>query len=181
MIKKINYLLVLISIIGSIVILLISPFNIVNFLKTIAIFITILIPYILEKLFKTKIEEKYKFVIILFVFMAHFLGVIVNLYDKVLYYDKIMHFISGIVTAFLSIKLVSSKNKYINAILLIIISLAVASIWEIFEYISSITLNIDPQKVIETGIHDTMQDIIVAFLGSILVSICYLKSVKEKI
>ena len=31
----------------------------------------------------------------------------------------------------------------------------------------------DPQKVVQTGVADTMGDIIVAFLGSILVSIGY--------
>lgn len=176
MIKKINYLLIITAIIGSLVILFITPFNIVNFLKTIAIFLTILAPLFIEKIFKIKLEDKYKLAIISFVFFAHFLGVIVNLYDKVYCYDKVMHFLSGVLTAFLSIKLVNSKNKYINAILLIIISLAVAALWEIFEYTSSLLFNIDPQKTLETGIHDTMQDIIVAFLGSILVSISYLKS-----
>lgn len=176
MIKKINYLVIVITILGSLVILFINPFNVVNFLKTMAIFLTVLSPFLIDKIFKVKLEDKYKLAIISFVFLAHFLGVIVNLYDKLYCYDKVMHFFSGILTAFLSVKIVKSKNKYINAILLIIISLAVAALWEIFEYTSSLIFNIDPQKTLETGIHDTMQDIIVAFLGSILVSISYLKS-----
>ena len=48
-----------------------------------------------------------------------------------------------------------------------------ASLWEIFEYLSSYYFNVDPQKVQMTGVTDTMGDIIVAFLGSIIVSLSY--------
>ena len=43
----------------------------------------------------------------------------------------------------------------------------------VVEYLSSYYFEVDPQKVVSTRVSDTMGDIIVAFLGSILVSICY--------
>ena len=60
-----------------------------------------------------------------------------------------------------------------NILFIISFSLGIAALWEIFEYLASYYFNMDPQKVILTGVTDTMGDIIVAFLGSILVSICY--------
>ena len=55
----------------------------------------------------------------------------------------------------------------------------VASLWEVFEYLSSYYFGVDPQKVVMTGVSDTMGDIIVAFLGSILVSISYYFEIKH--
>ena len=49
----------------------------------------------------------------------------------------------------------------------------IASIWEVFEYLSSYYFNVDPQKVILTGVTDTMGDMIVALFGSILVCSSY--------
>jgi hypothetical protein len=66
-----------------------------------------------------------------------------------------------------------NKNIFFDILFIISFALAIASLWEIFEYLDSFYFKADPQKVVMTGISDTMGDIIVAFLGSILVSICF--------
>ena len=43
-----------------------------------------------------------------------------------------------------------------------------------FEFTANILFGGDAQKVASTGVTDTMMDIIVAFLGSVLYSIAYL-------
>ena len=43
--------------------------------------------------------------------MAHFLGVTVELYNKIYWYDKFTHFLSGILTALAAIYILV-KNKY---------------------------------------------------------------------
>ena len=183
MIKKINIILVLIASLGGVYFAITKESNIVFILKDIFIIITINGLYIIQKLFKTKINDGLNFMYILFVFIAYFLGVIVDLYSKIYWYDKFIHFLSGILTAFVALYILvknkENKNILFNILFIISLTMLVASCWEIFEYISSFYFNVDPQKVVLTGVTDTMGDIIVALLGSILVSICYYFEYKE--
>ena len=109
--------------------------------------------------------------------MSHFLGVTCELYGQIFWYDKFIHFLSGIITSFIAIyileKIKNRHNLLFNILFIIAFSLMVASLWEIFEYLSSYYFNVDPQRVALTGVSDTMKDIIVAFLGSILISLSY--------
>lgn len=182
MIKKINYLLILISSIISVYIALTKESNIVYILKDISIILSISALYIAQKIFKIRINEGLNFIYIVFIFIAHFLGVVVDLYTKIYWFDKFTHFLSGILTSFAAIYiLVKNKEKNIlfNTLFILSFSMLIASIWEVFEYLSSYYFNVDPQKVILTGVTDTMGDIIVALLGSILVSLSYYFEHKE--
>lgn len=177
MIKKINIILILTSILGSLYFVFTRDNNIVLILKDLSIIITINALYIIRKLFKLKISDVLIFIYVLFIFLAHFLGVICELYNVIYWYDKFTHFLSGVLTSFGAIfllkKFKKSGNTIFSILFIIALSLMVASLWEIFEYLSSFYLGVDPQKVAQTGVADTMGDIIVAFLGSILVSIGY--------
>lgn len=177
MIKKINISLILIAVIGTLYFIFTRDTNIVLILKDISIIVTISALYIIQKLFKIKISEVINLTYIIFIFMAHFLGVICELYNYIYWFDKFIHFLSGIVTAFVAIYLLvkfrKDKNMFFDILVIISLTLAVAAFWEIFEYLSSFYFHMDPQKVLTTGVSDTMGDIIVAFLGSILVSMCY--------
>ena len=175
--KKINILLIVIAIVGSIYITITHDDNIVYILKDLSIIITINLIYILNKIFKLGISEKYNFVYILFVFLAHFLGVTCELYNKIYWFDKFTHFLSGFLSSFAALYIIKRVQKDDNIkftiLFIIAFSLMCASLWEIFEYLSSYYFNVDPQKVLLTGVTDTMGDIIVALLGSVLVSIGY--------
>ena len=67
-----------------------------------------------------------------------------------------------------------NKKVLFNIIWMISITLAVASLWECFEYVANIFFGGDAQRVATTGVNDTMQDIIVAFIGAIIVSAMYI-------
>ena len=176
-IKKINYLLILIVSISGLYFAITTEKELMFILKNISVILSISGLYIIQKLFKTKISDSINFIYIVFIFLAHFLGVIVDLYSKIYWYDKLVHFLSGIVTAFAGIyflvKNKANKNIVFNILFIISFSMLIASIWEVFEYLSSCYFNVDPQKVLLTGVSDTMGDIIVALLGSLLVSIGY--------
>ena len=43
-----------------------------------------------------------------------------------------------------------------------------------FEYIANMLFGGDAQRVVTTGVNDTMQDIIVAFIGALIVSLVYI-------
>ena len=120
-----------------------------------------------------------KFIVILFIFCAHFLGTTLELYNHITYFDKVTHTISGVLTALFALLLLKElgicdkKRILFSLLFLFSFTMLVASGWEMFEYIANIFFGGDAQRVALTGVNDTMQDIIVAFLGSVLVAICY--------
>lgn len=177
MIKKINFLLILIASIGGLYFAITKESNIIFILKDLSIIITISALYIVQKIFKIKIPEGINFIYIVFIFMAHFLGVICDFYSHIYWFDKFVHFLSGFVAAFVAIYLLvkfkKDKNIIFSIIFIISFSVMIGSIWEVFEYLASYYFNVDPQKVIATGVTDTMGDIIVTLLASILTSISY--------
>ena len=176
MIKKINYLLILIASIFGVYFAIAKESELVFILKDVSILITISALYIIQKVFKVKINDYINFIYIAFIFAAHFLGVIVDLYTKIYWFDKFTHFLSGIVTSFAALYILA-KNKntktIFNVLFIVSFSMLIACGWEIFEYIASLLFNVDPQKVALTGVSDTMGDILVTLLGSIIVSLCY--------
>ena len=170
-----NLIIVLISIISlflSIKSLLSN--DIVNFLKTLLVIPVLLIPKKLVK--KQIVSYDLYFLYVLFIFFAYFLGCIINFYGIIKIYDTLMHFLSGIFISYLALDLlkylkVYKKNNVIHTTLFIvgIVSLS-AVIWESFEFICNILFKTDPQNVLTTGVTDTMKDIIIALIGSLIVS-----------
>ena len=72
------------------------------------------------------------------------------------------------------------KKQYIIIIFMIFCTLALSSIWEIFEYIASIVFKEDVQNVLTTGVRDTMEDIIASLISCGLFQIMYVLK-KEKL
>ena len=178
MIKKINILLIFVASIGGIYFAITkNNNNIVLIIKDCSVILTINALYIIEWLFKVKISDTTNFIYISFVFIAHFLGATVDLYSEVYWFDKFVHFLSGIVSSlgaiYLLVKNKIYKKIFLNVLFILSFAMLAASYWEIFEYLSSYYLGVDPQHVVATGVTDTMGDIIVALMGSVLVSMCY--------
>ena len=71
-------------------------------------------------------------------------------------------------------------NKYdknsigFNVLYMFAITLMVAACWEIFEFTADSLLGGNAQRVIETGVKDTMKDMICALSGCALVVIDYI-------
>lgn len=168
--KKINISLIIITAVLSIIKVLGElDEELVWILKDLSIILTVSLPYIIRKIFKINISEGLSFMYIIFIFMAHYLGVIEGFYNKVPGYDKLVHTLSGALTAYIAYLIL--KNKKINATLfnitfIIAFTFMIAGMWEMFEFICNIFFGGDAQKVIETGVDDTMWDMIVAFIGS---------------
>lgn len=147
-------------------------------LSSLSIVLVLFIPRILTKILKSKIPSTLEFIYIIFIFLAQFLGSVVNLYSKIWWYDLFMHFLSGIFTAVIALfvlkwfGLYKEKNKSFNIVFIISFSLMVASLWEFGEFFAYNLFGMDVQHHLTTGVFDTMQDMLVAFLGSIIIS-CY--------
>lgn len=151
-------------------------------LGDISVILVFFLPRIFSKLLKFKISDNLELCYIVFIVLAQFLGSIVNLYNTTWWYDLLTHFLSGIVTSILALiflnwlKMYKSDKKIFNIIYMIMFTLMVASLWEFLEYGADTFLGMNVQHNIETGVKDTMEDMLVAFLGSIIVVITYLKS-----
>lgn len=148
-------------------------------LISLSLLIIIFVPDILRK-FKIKILYEMEFLFLLFILLAQVFGSMMQLYDAIHNFDKFVHFTSGIVSAFVGVYLLTVSKKYdkktivFNVMFIIFTSLAVAGLWEMFEYTCDNLLKNDAQRVAISGVNDTMLDIIMAFLASILVSSMYL-------
>lgn len=148
-------------------------------LVTLSLYLTVWIPKIVRSILKVQIPERIELVYLIFLFLAQFLGSIVNLYASIYWFDSFVHFVSGILTALFGISVLVWFQKYdhksvtFNIFFMIAFSMMVASFWEFFEFTVDRISGGDTQKVIETGVADTMKDMIVACLGAILVSTYY--------
>ena len=186
--KKVNICLMAIAIIGGIIygIMRILNNDVYGFLICISIIPVMLIPFLLKKFFYLKISNQVETLYLIFVFFAHFLGSIVNFYDLIPGYDKIMHFISGMLSTFIGLLLLIKLKQYkkINVVFTIIfmiaVTLSIATLWEFYEFISDYIFSKDAQNVITTGVSDTMWDMLMAFLGAIVISSQYWHEVKRK-
>lgn len=143
------------------------------------IILTALVPTMVRKILHLKISYTMELVYLLFIIFGHFIGSILGIYNEISHYDKIMHTLSGVLTSFIALIILNNINQYkfknviFNIVFMIVFSLAVAGIWEIFEFTNDILFQADAQKVAISGVNDTMLDMIVALFGSILVCIEY--------
>lgn len=72
-------------------------------LGDITIPLVLLLPRIFSKLFKIKITSAMELVYVIFIILAQFIGSVVNLYNKVWWYDLFAHFLSGVLTSILAL------------------------------------------------------------------------------
>lgn len=150
-------------------------FSIIKFVGGVALY---MLPLLFNLLFKYKLTVTVRYIYYVFIFFAYYVGNIMHGYTWP-NYDTIMHFISGILTSFLGIiiltlfKRFQNKDYKFNVVFILFTSLAVAALWEIIEFSGDQLFGANMQRV-ETGVVDTMKDIIVAFIGSFLFIIWYL-------
>lgn len=156
-------------------------------LTTASILPIIMIPYLLDKIFHYEMKIGLQFLYYLFVLVTLALGSILGLYHKIAWFDLFAHFLTGIVSSFVSwtilkkYNLLKSDKVAFVFIFMITFSLSISSLWEFFEFFSDKIFHGDTQYVKTTGVNDTMEDMLIACLGSILFSsYCYIRMKKEQ-
>ena len=148
-------------------------------LADISIILVLLLPKIIRGIFKIKITPMLELIYIIFMFLVHFIGSVVYLYNYVWWYDLFAHFISGILTSILALvilkwlRMYDNKNKLFNLIFMLSFAMMVALLWEFCEYAIDNLMGANMQHAIDTGVNDTMEDTLIAFLGCILTMIKY--------
>lgn len=175
--KKVNIFLILfISILSLFTVLSEFDKGIVIVLKDLSIVFTLSIPYIVSKIFKLNIKPSLITLWIIFIFFAHYLGVVECYYNEWKYLDKVTHTFSGVISAVVAgmiVEINHIKNKSFVILFIFSFTLMCAGVWEIFEFTCDTLFGFDAQLVKRTGVTDTMTDIIVAMLGGLVYLIYY--------
>lgn len=149
---------------------------------------------IVEKVLKIKLEDKLKISLIIFIFAAQCLGTVLGFYGRFLWWDTMLHTISGVIFFFVGeaiIKQMSNekgKGELNNIIIIafaVCFSLSTGVIWEIFEFFvdSLLGQNMQVAKGLigQEAVMDTMIDLISVTVGTIFISIVeILKNRKSK-
>ncbi len=112
-----------------------------------------------------------------FIFLSHPLGVCVDLYATLPWYDKLCHMFSGTLMSLLCLafyyllkpnRRVEKEDAHLAAAFMFLGSMAIAGLWEIAEYIAAPIMHRDLQHVATTGVGDSMQDMIVCLIGTVI-------------
>lgn len=148
----------------------------------------LLVPPVGEKLLRLKLGFPLRCWVIIFALPAFTLGTGLRWHEG-LYFDKLTHFLSGILFTVVGLCLygrVSDKNPadrskdiLLQATYALFFSMFVAAVWETGEYLGYLVIGHDSQHTLTTGVHDTMQDIISCLTGSLIVSADYLYRLKK--
>lgn len=183
MLKKINNGLIIVMIVGTLY-FAIYQYDGSRILTYLAVIPVLGAPLLLRKTkFQLSLQELCYYYV--FVFMADFLGCVVNLYNMVWWFDIFIHFLSGIFTFMIGVFLlnkikIGDDNFWFRMFFGICFVSLIALGWELFEFGADKLLGMDLQHNVDTGVHDTMIDMLVAFGGGVLSVVGYCMFHKRK-
>jgi len=151
---------------------------------------TIILPYVPDffKLLKVEFSTPLTLAYEGFLVIAMVLGIDLNWYSDVLvtansdsYYDKIVHFSSGVLVAFAGQELFAlytrqlhgqKPPRWLQTLFLIGAVALVAVGWECFEFLYDEICGGQMQELVKSGVADTMWDMIASMVGGIICSVC---------
>lgn len=141
---------------------------------------TLLIPLALTlfyKIFHLKRVHQADFWVVLFSLLGYTCGSVLEFYLMIPNFDKVVHTLSGVLVSMLAYALfravkpghaVEKKDRALAMLFVFFASMAVAGMWEICEYFVNLITGRDVQRVLATGVGDTMQDMIVCMIGTLI-------------
>lgn len=143
--------------------------------------VLVFVPRIAEWVLRLQKDYLLRLTSYLYLFLVYGIGMIFNGYDRIPLYDKVMHTLTGVVFGLCGLiafyflkpkqdgKIVVCKEEFWQAA---VFSAGIAAIiaigWEIVEFVLDLILHNDPQHVLDTGVNDTMMDMIVCMVGALL-------------
>lgn len=138
--------------------------------RIITIFVLTAVLYIIFSLSYFEKLRRIYLPLIIFIFFATYCARVLNFYSLDSY-DKILHFSSGILMGYVGIVLYDvifqNKNDVRGRLIFaIFFAIAIAGLWEVWEFSCDKILSMTLQKSLD----DTMYDIICGSLGGILIS-----------
>lgn len=143
----------------------------------------LLVPPVMEWLFRRPLGLPMRCATLFFCLLGFHLGTALDWYHRFLGFDKFVHTLSGVFFCVIGFCLYAVMQKepvsrgtkpLLEFSYAFFFVMAVAAIWEIFEYVGFLLTGHDAQNVATTGIHDTMQDMLACLAGSAIAGIDYL-------
>jgi tRNA wybutosine-synthesizing protein 3 len=140
-------------------------------------FILSMSPLFIEKNFKISLPWIMELLIAIPLLM-HVWGGVLGFYSNLYYYDKIAHFISSAIIAFLALIIIYVLDVYWEGLkmdlfmvgfFIVIFTIALGGIWEIGEFLSDILLAGTPKA--QVSLDDTMLDLIYDSIAGIIVGV----------
>ena len=143
------------------------------------IFLLMLTPTIAKERYSLYLPFSLDLSIVAFIFFTLFLGSVAHFYDKILFFDKLLHFQSGLVlgaTGYILVYILNEhKKNHLNlspgfvSLFAIVFSISIGVVWEVFEFTSDLILQSSFWQ--GEGITDTMLDLIADSVGALVVSV----------
>jgi uncharacterized membrane protein YjdF len=133
------------------------------------------IPSLIERKYKVDLPVQFEIAIVAFIYGAIFLGEAGNFYEKIWWWDDMLHTVSGVILGFAGFlmlytlyyqKKLQTTPKMLS-FFAVCFAVAAGAVWEIFEYAMDQLFGLNMQK---SGLPDTMGDLIVDLIGAILVA-----------
>lgn len=159
-----------------------------NAALALAAFALPVVPQILWRLCALRPVPAAEGVYLAFVFAAVPFASLFGAYDWLPYWDKILHFLSGVLLAAPGLLLyyyarpdraLSPKDCICPTLFGWMFAVSCGVLWEFWEYFVSFS-GADPQQVATTGVGDTMQDLLVCALGALLTARAFYRYLKGR-
>lgn len=152
-------------------------------------FIFTFLPSIIERNYKVSLPHEFEIMIVIFIYSALFLGEVHGYYTRFWWWDVVLHTGSGLLLGLLGFIILfilyeggMIKGKPITiAMFSFCFALAIGALWEIFEFSMDQAIGLNMQN---TGLIDTMWDLIIDAAGALLISVLgfiYLKGGKTRV
>lgn len=140
--------------------------------RLLLIIITIIITKIIFSITFMKHCKLIYILSLIFIIMSMYVGNVFRIYKYIYYYDKILHFTSGIIISILAFSIyeryvykVSDQIKPVFSLIFIMsFSIAMAGTWEMWEFSTDRIFGFNSQN---NSLIDTMLDIIMGTVGAI--------------
>ena len=106
------------------------------------------------------------------------IGIAFRGYGRFPFYDKVVHTLSGVVFGLLGVifyylmkkdRTIVPRDGIFAGYFAVSFACTIGMLWEVWEYSMDFIFHSDPQHALTTGVHDTMQDMIVCLIGSLFV------------
>lgn len=149
------------------------------FLTTTVILLT-LVPAFLWRRYRVVIPPEFQLIAAAFVFLSLFLGSAFDLYYKYWWWDVVLHTSSGFllgIVGFVALFLLNGTDKLpvgmkpsFLCFFGVTFAVTLGVLWEVFEYACDVAMPAVNMQSRETGVVDTMHDLIVDTLGAVVVA-----------
>ena len=129
------------------------------------------LPNLIDRTFKCHIPFRIELLYYIFLFIALDMGICMDLYKTTPFFDKAVHFGSGILSALVGYyALIYFKAwhtpRLFKALFIMFFSISIGVLWEFFEFACDKFLGQSMQQLVSTGVDDTMFDLLAATVGA---------------